>query len=229
MKTRLAVLCLTLLPLAASAQAPLRIPNGAAGAAGVPGISVGGYGQARFPVKTLGFVAYVRGPADEAGALAAMRAAGIDDPVIGPPGSQISMNGPGPTMLRGTIRDVTAAKLERIGKAAVSYVLAHPGSTVDNVNFIPRYDDCAAHEQTARAAAVADARRKAQAVAELAGVTIEGVVAVNESGGCPSASDAPFGPGGPVDMSTLTTTISVYENVTFGIVQGGNSVRRRTL
>ena len=229
MKTRLAVLALALLPLAASAQVPMRIPQSGSGAAPSGGITVAGHGSARFAVKTLTFIAYVRGPADEAGALAAMRSAGIDDAVVGPPGAQISMSSSGPTILRGTIRDVTVAKLERIGQAAANYVRAHPGAAVDNVNFSPRYDDCAGHEQTARAAAVADARRKAQAVAELAGVTIEGVAAVNENGGCPVQSESQYGPSGPFDVATLMATISVYENVTFSIVQGSPSTRRRTL
>lgn len=230
MKKRFAILALALLPLAASAQAPpTRMPPAGSSAAATAGIAVAGTGTARFTVKTVSFVAFVRGPADEAGALAAMRAAGIEDPVIGPVGGNVSFNGPGVTSVRGTIRDVTAAKLERIAQAAASYMRAHPGSTVDNVNFIPRLDDCIAHEETARKAALAEARRKAQAIAELAGVTIEGVLSVAENGGCPGPSDSPFINGGPFDISTLSTTISVYENVTFSIVQGGNSVRRRTL
>jgi hypothetical protein len=221
MKKRLAVLALVLLPLAASAQqpVPLRVP-------------LAGPGTVRFPVKTISFIAYVRGPADEAGALAAMRAAGIDDAVIGPVGSNISLsgqNGSGATSLRGTVRDVTPAKLERIAQAAASYVRSHPGSAVENVNFAPRLDDCIPHEQTARAAALTDARRKAQAVADLAGVTIEGVLSVGESGGCPVSSEPPFGNSGPFDISTLTTTVTVFENVTYSIVQGSPAARRRTL
>jgi uncharacterized protein YggE len=230
MTKRFAILALALLPLAASAQAPpTRLPPASAGTTGTAGIAVAGTGTVRFTVKTVSFVAYVRGPADEAGALAAMRAAGIDDPVIGPVGSNVSFNGPGVTSVRGTVRDVTPAKLERIGQAAASYMRAHPGSAVDNVNFIPRLDDCNVHEEAARKAALAEARRKAQAIADLAGVTIEGVLSVAENGGCPGPSDGPFVNGGPFDISTLSTTISVYENVTFSIVQGGNNVRRRTL
>lgn len=232
MMKRFAILALVLLPLAASAQAPVRMPvvGAGSGTTGIAGIAVSGNGSARFAVKTVSFVAYVRGPADEQGALAAMRAAGIDDPVIGPVGSNVSFNGPGNTTVRGTVRDVTAAKLERIGLAAAAYVRAHPGVFVDNVNFAPRLEDCAAHEEIARKAALAEARRKAQAIADLTGVTIEGVLSVSEGGGCPAPpTEGQIGSGGPFDVSTLSTTISVYENVTFSIVQGGNSVRRRTL
>jgi len=232
MKTRLAILAFALLPLAAGAQVPQTIPSrispGGPPVAG-PAITVMGHGTVKFAVKTLGFVAYVRAPADEAGALAAMRAAGIDDPVIGPAGSQVSLTGNGATAVRGTIRDVSVAKLERIGLAAASYVRAHPGASVDNVNFVPRFDDCAAQEQAARAAAFADARRKAQAVAELAGVTIEGVQYVSENGGCPVQNEPSFGPSAPFDLSTLSSWVTVYENVTFSVVQGTPSTRRRTL
>ncbi|MDQ6925906.1 MAG: hypothetical protein M3154_06695, partial [Candidatus Eremiobacteraeota bacterium] len=159
MKKRLVVLALVLLPLAASAQAPA-VPFRIPGSAG--GITVNGHGSVAVAVKTVQFTAQVRGVADEAGALAAMRAAGIDDPLVGPAGPQISAGNQ--ALLRGTIRGVTRAKLDRMGEAAASYVSAHPGSAVDNVVFNPVLGDCAASEQAARAAAMADARRKADAL-----------------------------------------------------------------
>jgi uncharacterized protein YggE len=232
MVKRFAVLALALLPLAASAQAmPVqRLPGPAPGTAAPSTIAVGGRGSARVAVKTVTFVAYVRGPADEPGALAAMRAAGIEEVSIGPVGPQISFNAQGPTALRGTVRDVSAAKLERIGQAAAAYVRAHPGASIDNVMFSPRLDDCAANEQTARTAAIADARRKAQGIAELSGLTIEGVLSVSETGGCPLGNDGPYLSGGNAfDLATLTTTIVVFDNVTFSVVAGSPSTRRRTL
>ena len=189
--------------------------------------------MARFPVKTVTFVAYARGNADEAAVLAAMRAAGIDDPVIGPPGSQIG-NG-GQMMVRGTIHDVSRAKLDRISRAAMAYMVAHPGATVDNVNFAAAADDCAQYEQTARAAAFADARRRAQAIAALADVTLEGVAAVSEIGGCPLPVESavqPYTQGAvPFDLGTLTATISVTESITFAITPAPAPApaRRRTL
>lgn len=230
MLKRCAVLVLALLPLAASAQT---IPSvrSAPGAAGPQGISVQGRGSARFPVKTVTFVAFTRGNADEAAVLSAMRAAGIDDPTIGVPGSQI--NNGGQMMVRGTIRDVTRAKLDRIARAASAYVLAHPGATVDNVNFSAAAEDCAQYEQTARTAAFADARRRAEAIAALAGVTLEGVAAVSEIGGCPLPVESavqPFAQGAvPFDLSTLTATISVNESITFAITPAPAPARRRTL
>jgi hypothetical protein len=177
------------------------------------------------------FFAQTRGNADEPAVLAAMRAAGIDDPVIGPAGSQIN-NSP-QTMLRGTVRDVTRAKLDRIAHAGLAYVLAHPGTAVDNVNFFAVADGCAQHEQEARVAAIADARRKAQALAALADVALDGIATVNENGGCPATGDVPmqgYGPSGlPLDLGTLTATISITENVTFAISSPPPPARRRTL
>ena len=228
MLKRCAVFVLTLLPLAASAQPlPLVRP----GASGPQGISVQGRGTVRFPVKNVTFFASTRGNADEAAVLGAMRAAGIDDPLIGPVGSQI--NNSGQSMVRGTIRDVTRAKLDRIAHAAVAYVIAHPGTNVDNVNFSATADDCAQYEQAARTAAIADARRKAQAIAALADVALDGIAAVSENGGCPLAGEAtvqPYGQGGlPFDLSTLNASISVNETVTFAITAAPPPARRRTL
>ncbi|HEY0381588.1 MAG TPA: SIMPL domain-containing protein [Candidatus Elarobacter sp.] len=226
MKKLLALLAVMLLPVAASAQAPLQIPRAAA--AGGSGITVSGYGTARVAVKTVQFTAQARGVADEAGALAAMRAAGVEEPVLGPYGARISRGDS--VLVRGIVRDVTHAKLDRIAAAAAVYVAAHPGTAVDNVVFNARLDDCAALEQTARAAALADARRKADAIAALAGVSIDGVASVNETAGCPAAPDSGYGPGpNQFDLGTLTSTIAVYEYVTFAISQGAGPARRRPL
>jgi hypothetical protein len=229
MLKRCAVLVLTLLPLAASAQSLPSVQR--FGTSGSQGIVVQGRGVARFPVKTVTFFAATRGNADEPAVLAAMRAAGIDDPLIGPMGSQI--NNSGQSMVRGTIHDVTRAKLDRVARAAVAYVIAHPGTNVDNVNFSATAEDCAQHEQAARTAAIADARRKAQAIAALADVALDGIVAVSENGGCPLAGEAamqPYGQGGlPFDLSTLNATISIGESVTFAITSAPSPARRRTL
>jgi uncharacterized protein YggE len=222
MKKRLAVLAMVLLPVAASAQGPPipRSPNAG-------GIIVQGYGSVRIPVKSVQLIAQVRGVVDETSALAALRAAGVEDPAMGPNGPRI---GSGTQLLvRGTIHGVTRAKLDRVGEAAVAYMAAHPGTTVDNVAFSPRLDDCAPAEQTARAAAFADARRKADAIAALAGVSIDGVATVSESGGCPATTDSGYGGQGQFDLGTLTSTIVVNEYVTFAISPGTASTRRRTL
>lgn len=227
MLTRVAIAVLVLVPLAASAQvqrAPF--PGAPAG-----GITVAGRGIVRIPVKTLRFVAYARGPADEQAVIAAMRAAGIDEPAIGPAGSQITFNASAPTALRGVVHDVSQAKLERIAAAAADYVHAHPGVTLEGVQFSPRIDDCATFEETARTAALADARRKAQAIAAASSLGLGGVVAVNESGGCPAEIDSAFnnGPQSPLDLATLTTVLQVNEAVTYATVAAEQPGRRLPL
>jgi uncharacterized protein YggE len=227
MKMLLAVaVALALLPLAASAQAPMLPPrSGVTGVSG--GITVQGHGSVRYPVKTVQFSAQVRGAADESGVLAAMRAAGIDDPVVGPAGSQIFSSTQ--SMLRGTVHDVSRAKLERIGQAAAQYMSSHPGATLDVINFFAAAEDCAAHEQAARSAALDDARHKADAIAVLAGVSIDGVAAVGESGGCPYGIDPSMGGFGSaqLDLARLTATVTVVETVTFSITTATGPTRRR--
>ncbi len=225
MKKRLAILAMVLLPLAASAQAPIVPPFRVPGT--TRGITVSGHGSVTVAVKTVAVIAYVRGLTDDTGALAAMRAAGIDDPVAGPAGPQISSGNP--AMLRGTIHGVTRAKLDRIGESAASFVRAHPGSAIDNVTFNPVVDECLASEQAARTAAMTEARRKADAIAALAGVSIDGVASVGETGGCPGAPDRRYGNQGDFDLGTLTSTIAISEIVTFAISPGTASTRRRAL
>jgi uncharacterized protein YggE len=220
MKKRLVVLALALLPVAASAQGAARLPSAA-------GITVQGTGSVRISVKAVQLSAQVRGVVDETSAVAALRAAGVEDPVLGPNGARI---GTGTQMLvRGTIRGVTRAKLDHIGEAAVAYMAAHPGTVVDNVAFFPRLDDCAVAEQAARTAAFADARRKADALAALAGVSIDGVATVSENGGCPPSQDAGYSTPAQFDLGALTSTVVVYEYVTFAISPGTAPARRRTL
>ncbi|HTD32353.1 MAG TPA: SIMPL domain-containing protein, partial [Candidatus Elarobacter sp.] len=199
MLKRFTVLGLVLLPLAASAQIPVA-PRGAPAAPSAAGITVQGRGVARFPVKDVQFQAYAHGSANEADVLAALRAAGVENPVIGPPGPQLSANGP--TVMRGTVRNVTRAKLDALGRAAVAYMAAHPGATLDSVTFTVPTDACAAHEDEARNAAIADARRRAQAIAALTGVAIQGVTYVSENGGCPLTGDGFQGPPSQLDLGT---------------------------
>lgn len=222
MRTLLGVVALLLAPLAADAQTV----RGTLGPE--PGITVQGRGSVKVPVKTLVFSAMARGNIDEAGALAALRAAGIVDPSMGPLGSNFSAAN-AMSVLRGTIPVASEAKLEKIGLAAADYVKQHPGVTVENISFAPRFDDCPATEEAARTAAFAEARRRAQAIAALAGLTIEGVTAVSENGGCPASDGQPFaGPGQGLDLGTLTATIAVNETVTFSVAPA-NGARRQPL
>jgi Protein of unknown function (DUF541) len=227
MLKRIAVLGIVLLlPLTASAQIP--VPRGAPGPSSVSGITVQGRGIARFSVKDVQFTAFTRGNADEASVIAALRAAGVENPVVGPPGPQIS-NG-GPTVLRGTIRDVSAAKLDALRRAGAAYVSTHPGTAIDSVTFAAPAGTCAPHEDAARNAAIADARRRAQAVASMTGLTLQGVTAVYEVGGCPDTDVAGFnGPSSPFDLGTLTSSVALTEYVTFATAPAGGSLPRRPL
>jgi hypothetical protein len=210
---RVAILVFALLPVGASAQAlPVPVRTGPPA-----GITVVGHGSLRVPVQTLQFTAFTRGDVDDAAVLAALRAAGVVDPSIGPAGASVSSNAG--TVLRGTITAVTREKLDRIAHAAADFVHQHPGSSVDNSK----------PEQAARTAALADARRKAQAIAALSGLSIGGIDAISETGGCPALPDGPpAGPGLPFDLATLTTMIAVYDTVTYAIAPP-NGARRRTL
>ena len=223
MKKVLALLSVLLLPVAASAQVVPRVLGLE------PGITVQGHGTVKVPVKTLAFVAFARGNVEEKAALAAMRAAGILDPSLGPAGSTIG-RGNQSSMLRGTITGVTEEKLEKIGLAAADYARQHSDVTIENISFAPRFDDCAANEDAARAAAFADARRRAQAVASVAGLSLDGVVAVSESGGCPTIPDGPQiqAAGQSLDQGTLTATVTINETVTFGVA-AANGARRQPL
>ena len=234
-----------LIPLATSAQtpaappvrtaqfAPPLMPVGPVARPGAPatgGIVVQGRGVARVAAKTLGFTAAARGPAQDDAVVAAMKAAGIDDAAVGVPGPQIFLGGNQPTQLRGSIRNASAAKLASIARAASAYLQSHPGTAIDSVQFFARLDDCAVVEQTARAAALADARRKAQAIAASASVGLGSVTGVVETGGCTS-DGSPLDPGGRqyVDLDTLTASVTVVESVTFAVAPPDASQRRRAL
>lgn len=222
MKKRLviAVLVLVLVPLAASAQVPVR------GTGGAGGIVVMGRGVVRTPVKVLRFTAQARGPADERAVLAVLRSAGIDDPVIGPAGPDVWVNSNSSTAVRGTIRDVSQAKLDKIGHSAAEYVRAHPGTVLDSIHFSAHIEDCAPIEQAARLAALSDARRRALAIAAASGVTLDEVVAVSENGGCPIESDQFNSSQQTLDLGTLTTTVTMFESVTYAIASGEGARRR---
>ena len=60
----------------------------------------------------------------------------------------------------------------------------------------------------------------------MTGVALGAIVRVGEVGGCPppDAGTAQFSPQTPFDLGSLTATVLVSENVTFGVVRA--SVRR---
>lgn len=232
MKPHFAALALAVLPVAASAQVPvpvmpaMRMPIiSSPGGERVAGISVSGRATVQAPVHDVTLAAYARGVYDTSAALAAMRAAGVDDAGVGPANGMLNVNSP--TLLRGTIRNATESKLEALQRAALQFAAAHPGVTIDNVRFAGRLADCEPFESQARSAAFGDARRRAQAIATLAGGTLGPILAVNENGTCQLPTN-PNGPEMPLDLSTMTTPISVFENITFALIPN-NAPKRRPL
>ena len=217
---RVVVAALTIAALPHAARAQERQAGPMPAAAGAHAITVQGHGTQRYAVKTLQFVAMARGSTDESSVIAAMRAAGVDDPSIGPIGNQFASGSP--SAIRGVIRDVSRAKVERVEAAATAFIAAHPGLHVDSISFTAAADGCVPYEQQARAEAFADARRRAAAIAALAGLTIDGVASVNEFGGCPSAVDTPLpnlGAAPGLDLATLTAQVVVNQTVTFAVSQ----------
>jgi Protein of unknown function (DUF541) len=217
-------LALALVPSVADAQigVPRPVPQMDAPPSQGGGISVTGSAQQRLAVRELRFIAYAHGPSDERGVLDAMRGAGIVDASVGSP---LGGFGSGNTaVLRGTIREVSKAKLDAIAMAAAAYVRAHPGASIDNAQFFASSADCAKMEDSARIAALGEARRRADAIAAATKLNVGSVIRVAENGGCLPWSD---GPGGPqVDAASLTATLTVTEFVTYAIVQPDGSRRR---
>lgn len=116
--------------------------------------------------------------------------------------------------VRVTLRDVTQIE------SVISAGLEAGANTIYNLSF--GIEDTSALEQEARAAAVEDARARAQNLAETLGVTVGRPVIISETfgGGYPPQ---PFGRGGAVnlDMATLVSpgqlSVSVLVQITFAL------------
>ena len=114
-------------------------------------------------------------------------------------------------LVAATLRDI-----DKVGDA-IDGALGAGATTIDQINL--RVEDQSAAEGTAREAAVADARARAETLAAAAGVTIAGVGAIVEGGGPPvplphqfermamAAKDA----GTPIEagMNEITVTVTV--------------------
>jgi uncharacterized protein YggE len=219
MKRLLAAALAAIVPVAANAQAgPPPRP--------VAGITVLGHGAATMPVRDLAFVAIVRGNVDDADVVAMLRGAGVEHPTAGIETAQFNANTP--TVVRGVVHDVSAARLEQLAKTAGAFVRAHSGATIDSIRFVPQLSGCDAVEESARVVALAQARRRAAALAAASGAGLGAVVRVSEAGGCPSSDEnrAPYLASPDwFAMATLTATVSLYETVTFAITPGQRGSR----
>jgi hypothetical protein len=181
------------------------------------GITVYAMGTSEALAHDVNVVVYVRGgTGTDTEAIAAMRAAGIENPTVTSPSYIVNANSS--LALRGTIRNVSHEKLDAIGKAAFAFAIAHPGTNIDSVQFFGTSMDCPAVETQARVAAFAEAQRRARAIAALAGVKIGTPTSVTENGGCiTNGQTSNF----PVDAVTFLMRVTVNENITYSIVRPG--------
>jgi uncharacterized protein YggE len=170
----------------------------------VSGITVVGHGEVPMPVRQVALIAAVRG---------------VEQTVV-------SSNTP--ATVRGVVRNLSAARLEQVRKAANEFVRGHPGVQIDSLRFIPALTGCEPFEARARRIALAEAHRKAAAVASAAGAVLGSVRAVSESGGCPVLTELRSAYGGWPEwfnLGALSATIGVYETTTYTLT-GGRSASR---
>jgi uncharacterized protein YggE len=200
------VLTLAFLPLAIAAQSTAGPP--------VQGITVRGAASDAGVVRVAAVNVYVRGiEGNQDEWISVMRAAGVENPVVVAGAVQ---GAPRAThTLRGTLGPATPANLMAIQAAVMTFAKTNAGAELIGVYFFGDNTECPAIEERARAGALADARRRAQAIAAVAHVSLGAPVVVDESGGCPRTG--PAGGGYVVDPRTMTTRIPVVETVTFAI------------
>jgi Protein of unknown function (DUF541) len=237
-KIAVAVLALALLPASTFAQgAPPRIVIGPNGVGSLGGITVAGRGTVRRKADGLRFTASLplqqNGTRDLSAAdqlVAALRANGIADAQVQPPGPYVGPNNG--IVVTGTVRNPSDARLRDL----VTKVSAQtPGVAIQNLQYTPFLDDCSGDEQRAIDAAFADAQHRAVLAAAAAHVTLGDVVAMNvySSGlGCVAKPDGilPTGGPGPRDGGNPTdVVIDANANVTFAIAGPAGGARRRPL
>lgn len=90
--------------------------------------------------------------------LAALRAAGVRNPDFGPAVKDA------PFVLRGSIDNATPSSIAAVRRAIETFVTAHKG-VIGSVVYYGSSEECPAIEARARAAAMEDAHRRAQAAA----------------------------------------------------------------
>ena len=88
---------------------------------------------------------------------------------------------------------------------------------VTGVHYFGLAADCPAIEARAREAALADARRRAEAIATNGSVRLGERTTVVEGGGCPRPG--PFGGAYAIDTETLSMSVPVSETVTYAIAK----------
>jgi uncharacterized protein DUF541 len=197
------------LPLAAVGQTPP-----AAGSAA--GIQATGRATAAAPVTAVAVrvtVPTIRG-GDGSDLLARVKAAGVEDAVLADGDGSM---GPAMLLVHGRLTGATRAKIDAVSQAAGDFGKARNMPTVVSAHFYGLAADCPAIEQRAREAALADARRRAGAIAAASNVRLGETLAVVESGGC--QRPGPFGGAFLIDTSTMTMRVGVDETVTFAVAK----------
>jgi hypothetical protein len=213
MKHVLPALLLIGLPLAAGAQTPL--PGAPAPAPPAPGITATGKGISTAVVTTALVRVVASGVTDPTGLNDALRAAGVE--ALTPDRGRPLPAGVPLTGIRGRIPNATRDRLDAVAAAVRRYVDTHNGTSVVDLRFYGPASDCPAIEQRAREAALADARRRAAAIAEMNRASLGAQTAVAETGGCPQAG--PMGGAFSIDVSTMSMRVAVQETVTFAVVK----------
>lgn len=208
MRSRLTVsaaLLLAAIPLAAGAQLASPAPQT---------IVVDGLGGAGGPVSGAIIVALVRGGGtDLPGLQAALSKVGIVEVVAD--NTFLSHNGLA-VGIRGRLPVLSVAAVATATDAVRSYVQAHRGASVVRIVFQGLAVDCPPIAASARTAALADARARADAIAQGNGRHLGSVVSVTEHGGCPPGGR--LGSAGyAIDPQTLTMSVSIKESVIYAM------------
>jgi uncharacterized protein YggE len=195
-------------PLAASAQTSPQ------------GITVTGNGSASAVVSSaIVRVSMNRFAGDDGSYMVSrLKAAGVADAVAEP----TMAGGPQLIVVHGHLTGLTKAKLDAVTRAASQFGSNVPPQfaalvALSGVHYYGLATDCPAIEQRAREAALADARRRAEAIAANGAVHLGERLTVVESGGCPRAG--PFGGTFAIDTDTLSMSVPVSETVTYALTR----------
>ena len=209
MKPVLATLLLIAVPLGAGAQTPPQ-----------QGITVTGNGTASAAVSTAIVRVSMNRLAGDDGSymVSRLKAAGVTDA-----SADTGLMGNTQTIIvHGHLNGLTRAKVDAVTRAASQLGANVPPQFASfvgltNVQFYGLAADCPPIEQRAREAALADARRRAEAIAANGSVHLGERLAVAESGGCQRAG--PFGGAFAIDTEALTMSVPVSETVTYAIAK----------
>jgi uncharacterized protein YggE len=194
-------LVLAALPVAADAQTQAGAPQDA--------IRVTGLGTATGTVDSAIVRVGLRGFDDPSELVAGLRSAGVADAM-----SDRTANG---WLLHGHANALSRTTIDAVSRVAAAFGARHQQMEISEISFYGLASACPAIEQRARAAALDDARQRAEEIAATSNAHAGVLTADVESGGC--QRPGPLGGVLPIDPLTLTMRVSVQEVVTFGIAR----------